>query len=99
MEKGAIKYIQKILVRFFSGLDLQLGLILLGLVTIGFITFLSASQNTPVRIGDELRNLALSFAVMWIVSRIPPKMVRDSCCLDLWDWYSAINCSCSLWFN
>jgi rod shape determining protein RodA len=76
VEKGAIKYIQKILVRFFSGLDLQLGLILLGLVTIGFITFLSASQNTPVRIGDELRNLALSFAVMWIVSRIPPRWLE-----------------------
>ena len=76
MEKSAIKYIRKIFVGFFSGLDGQLGLILLGLVVIGFITFLSASQNTPVRIGDELRNLFLSFAVMWIVSRIPPKWLE-----------------------
>ena len=76
MEKSAIKYIQKLVIRFFSGLDYQLGLILLGLVTVGFITFLSASQNTPVKIGDELRNLALSFAVMWIVSRIPPRWLE-----------------------
>ena len=76
MEKSAIKYIQKIFIGFFSGLDRQLGLILLSLVAIGFITFLSASQNTPVKIGDEVRNLLLSFAVMWIVSRIPPKWLE-----------------------
>ena len=76
MEKSAIKYIRKLVIRFFSGLDYQLGLILLGLVTVGFITFLSASQNTPVKIGDELRNLALSFTVMWIVSRIPPRWLE-----------------------
>ena len=76
MEKSAIKYIQKIFNQFFSGLDRQLGLILLSLVAIGFVTFLSASQNTPVKIGDEVRNLALSFAVLWIVSRIPPKWLE-----------------------
>jgi rod shape determining protein RodA len=76
VEKSAVKYIQKIVVGFFSGLDRQLGLILLGLVAIGFVTFLSASQNTPVKIGDEVRNLLLSFAVMWIVSRIPPKWLE-----------------------
>lgn len=42
----------------------------------GFCTFLSASQGTPVSIEDELRNLALSFVVMWIVSRIPPKWLE-----------------------
>jgi len=61
---------------FFAGLDRQLGLILLGLAAVGFFTFLSASQNTPVLITDELRNLALSFVVMWIVSRIPPKWLE-----------------------
>nr|WP_216861678.1 rod shape-determining protein RodA [Polynucleobacter sp. AP-Feld-500C-C5] len=53
-----------------------MGFILLGLAAVGFFTFLSASQNTPVQIGDELRNLALSFVVMWIVSRIPPKWLE-----------------------
>jgi rod shape determining protein RodA len=76
MEKSAISKVKKLFLSIFSGLDRQLGLILLGLAGIGFITFLSASQNTPVRFEDELRNLALSFVVMWIVSRIPPKWLE-----------------------
>ena len=78
MEKSAINKVKKIFLSVFSGLDRQLGLILLGLATIGFITFLSASQNTPVRFEDELRNLALSFVVMWVVSRIPPKWLETA---------------------
>jgi rod shape determining protein RodA len=76
VEKSAIKKIKVIFYGLFSGLDRQLGLILLGLAAAGFFTFLSSSQNTPVLIADELRNLALSFAVMWIVSRIPPKWLE-----------------------
>jgi rod shape determining protein RodA len=78
MEKSAINKVKKIFFGIFSGLDRQLGLILLGLATVGFITFLSASQNTPVRFEDEFRNLALSFIVMWIVSRIPPKWLETA---------------------
>ena len=76
MEKSPIRKIRKALYSIFSGLDRQLGLILLGLAAVGFFTFLSASQNTPVLIEDELRNLALSFVVMWCVSRIPPKWLE-----------------------
>ena len=76
MEKSSVKKIKSIFYGLFSGLDRQLGLILLGLAATGFFTFLSSSQNTPVLITDELRNLALSFVVMWIVSRIPPKWLE-----------------------
>jgi rod shape determining protein RodA len=76
MEKSSVKKIKSIFYGLFSGLDRQLGLILLGLAATGFFTFLSSSQNTPVLIADELRNLALSFVVMWIVSRIPPKWLE-----------------------
>jgi rod shape determining protein RodA len=76
MEKSAITKIKVIFYGLFSGLDRQLGLILLGLAATGFFTFLSSSQNTPVVIADELRNLVLSFVVMWIVSRIPPKWLE-----------------------
>ncbi len=78
MEKSAIKKAKKLFFSIFSGLDRQLGLILLGLAAVGFITFLSASQNTPVRFEDELRNLALSFVVMWLVSRVPPKWLETA---------------------
>ena len=76
MEKSSVKKFKGLFYGLFSGLDRQLGLILLGLSAIGFFTFLSSSQNTPVLIADELRNLALSFVVMWIVSRIPPKWLE-----------------------
>jgi len=76
VEKSPLKKIRAFLSLFTSGLDKRLGLILLGLAIVGFCTFLSASQATPVSIEDELRNLALSFVVMWIVSRIPPKWLE-----------------------
>ena len=76
MEKSPLKKIQTLFFSFFAGLDRQLGFILLGLAVVGFFIFISASQNTPVQIADELRNLALSFAVMWLVSRIPPKWLE-----------------------
>jgi len=76
MEKSPLIKVKGFFFGIFAGLDRQLGLILLGLAAVGFFTFLSASQNTPVQIADELRNLALSFLVMWIVSRIPPKWLE-----------------------
>ena len=76
MEKSPLIKVKGFFFNIFAGLDRQLGLILLGLSAVGFFTFLSASQNTPVQIADELRNLALSFLVMWIVSRIPPKWLE-----------------------
>ena len=76
MEKSPLIKIKSFFFGIFSGLDRQLGHILLGLAAIGFFTFLSSSQNTPVQITDELRNLALSFVVMWLVSRIPPKWLE-----------------------
>lgn len=76
MEKSPLIKAKGFFFGIFTGLDRQLGLILLGLAAVGFFTFLSASQNTPVQIADELRNLALSFAVMWVVSRIPPKWLE-----------------------
>ena len=76
MEKSPLIKVRRLLFGIFAGLDRQLGFILLGLAAVGFFTFLSASQNTPVQIADELRNLALSFVVMWLVSRIPPKWLE-----------------------
>ena len=76
MDKSPLIRVKGFFLGIFAGLDRQLGLILLGLAVVGFFTFLSASQNTPVQIADELRNLALSFVVMWIVSRIPPKWLE-----------------------
>jgi len=73
MEKGPLK---KWFGQLFFGFDRQLGLIFLGLAAIGFITFLSAGENTAVRIEDEIRNFVLAFILMWLVSWIPPKWLE-----------------------
>jgi len=76
MEKSPLTKVKEFFFSIFAGLDRQLGFILIGLAAVGFFTFLSASQNTPIQIADEIRNLALSFVVMWLVSRIPPKWLE-----------------------
>ena len=75
MEKGAIK---KRIFQFFSGLDPRLGFIFLGIAILSSVTFLSASQNTPVLLADQIRNLVLAFLVMWAVSYIPPKWLETA---------------------
>ena len=62
----------------WSGLDKTLGLIVLGLVAISMVTFISASSSTPVKFIDQLRNLALAYSVMLLVSKIPPKWLEKS---------------------
>jgi len=62
----------------WSGLDKTLGLIVLALVAISIITFISATSGTHVKLVDQARNLVLSFGVMLIVSRIPPKWLEKS---------------------
>lgn len=62
----------------WSGLDKTLGFIVLGLVAISMITFISASSGTPVKFIDQLRNLALAYSVMLLVSKIPPKWLEKS---------------------
>ena len=62
----------------WSGFDKTLGLIVLGLALISIVTFISASSGTPIQLVDQLRNLLLSYSVMWLVSRVPPKWLQRS---------------------
>ena len=60
----------------WSGLDPSLGLLLLGLVIVGNITFLSASAGTVVTWIEQLRNLLMAYSILWVTSRIPPKWLE-----------------------
>lgn len=60
----------------WAGLDPELGLLLLGLVIVSSVTFLSASAGTVVTWVEQARNLFMSFAILWITSRIPPKWLE-----------------------
>jgi rod shape determining protein RodA len=62
----------------WRGLDKTLGLIVLALVAISIVTFISATSGTHVKFVDQARNLIVSFGVMLIVSRIPPKWLEKS---------------------
>ena len=62
----------------WSGFDKTLGLIVLGLAFISIVTFISASSGTPIQLFDQIRNLLLSYSVMWLVSRVPPKWLQRS---------------------
>lgn len=57
----------------WAGFDPTLGLLLLGLIIVGNITFLSASSGTVVTWVEQGRNLLMAFSILWISSRIPPK--------------------------
>lgn len=75
MEKRSVK---QYLSHIWIGLDPTLALLLLGLVVVGNITFLSASSGTVVSWVDQLRNLSMAFAILWVTSRIPPKWLEKA---------------------
>ena len=47
-------------------------------VTFSCVTMYSASYETPDRLVDHLRNLAISFAVMWAVTNLSPTTMMRS---------------------
>jgi rod shape determining protein RodA len=54
---------------FDGGLALILSLIM----GLGLVTLYSAGFDFPGRVEDQLRNLAISFVVMWVIANIPPQ--------------------------
>ena len=55
-----------------SGFDAPLAAALLWLVAIGCVVLFSALQGQHVPFADHLRNLALGFAVLFLVAQVPP---------------------------
>ena len=47
-------------------------------VTISCVTMYSAAYETPHRLADHLRNVAISFLVMWAVANLSPTMMMRS---------------------
>lgn len=63
--------------RLFTGLDVPLILIVLLLVCTGLVTLYSASIDVPSRVLDQIRNVFLTFGLMWAISTVPPqKLMR-----------------------
>jgi rod shape determining protein RodA len=58
--------------RMFAGFDRPLALIVFLLLCVGIVTLYSASLDMPGRVEDQLRNIMLTFGLMWILANIPP---------------------------
>lgn len=58
--------------RMFAGFDKPLALIVFLLLCVGIVTLYSASLDVPGRVEDQLRNIMLTFGLMWILSNVPP---------------------------
>lgn len=57
----------------FGQFDPALGAIVAVLVAIGLTVQFSATYETPGRFYDQIRNIGIGFAVLWVAARIPPQ--------------------------
>ncbi|MEB0139939.1 MULTISPECIES: rod shape-determining protein RodA [unclassified Undibacterium] len=53
--------------------DAPLAILIFLILSLGIITLYSAGIDFPGRIEDQLRNIVVSFIIMWIVANIPPQ--------------------------
>ena len=58
--------------RMFAGFDRPLALIVFLLLCVGIVTLYSASLDVPGRVEDQLRNIMLTFVLMWALANVPP---------------------------
>ncbi|TMS56988.1 rod shape-determining protein RodA [Imbroritus primus] len=56
---------------WFTGFDKPLALVVFLLFGMGIVALYSASIDMPGRLEDQLRNILLSFAVMWLIANLP----------------------------
>jgi rod shape determining protein RodA len=53
--------------------DAQLSLIVFLIMSVGIITLYSAGIDFPGRVEDQMRNILVSFVIMWIAANVPPQ--------------------------
>ncbi|MET0266726.1 MAG: rod shape-determining protein RodA [Duganella sp.] len=58
---------------YFAVFDIPLTIIIVALLTVSMITLYSASIGIPGKMEDQVRNILLSFLVMWVVANISPQ--------------------------
>jgi len=59
--------------RLFVGFDKPLALFVFLLLSVGIVTLYSASLDVPGRVEDQLRNILLTFVLMWAIANVPPQ--------------------------
>jgi rod shape determining protein RodA len=61
--------------KLFVGFDRPLALTVFLLLCVGIVTLYSASIDVPGRVEDQVRNIVLTFVLMWGLSTIPPNTI------------------------
>ncbi|PMS20141.1 rod shape-determining protein RodA [Trinickia dabaoshanensis] len=59
--------------KMFIGFDRPLALTVFLLLCVGIVTLYSASIDVPGRVEDQLRNILITFVLMWVLATIPPQ--------------------------
>ncbi|RJG04492.1 rod shape-determining protein RodA [Noviherbaspirillum sedimenti] len=59
--------------RYFAVFDVSLTLIVFMILAVSTVTMVSAGMGFPGRMEDHVRNILLSFLLMWIAALIPPQ--------------------------
>jgi rod shape determining protein RodA len=57
--------------KLFVGFDKALALIVFLLLCVGIVTLYSASIDVPGRVDEQLRNIVLTFVLMWGIANVP----------------------------
>ncbi len=60
---------------YFTVFDGPLSLIVFLILSLSIVTMYSAGYDFPGRIEDHLRNILISFVVMWIAAIVPPQVL------------------------
>ena len=74
--------------RMFAGFDKPLALVAFLLLCVGIATLYSASIDVPGRVEDQLRNIMLTFVLMWILANVPPPTPSNAS-----EWEAVHRCS------
>lgn len=59
--------------RYFAVFDGPLAILIFLIMSCGIVTLYSAGYDFPGRVEDQLRNIVVSFFVMWIAASVPPQ--------------------------
>jgi len=58
---------------YLTAFDGPLTLIVFLILATGIVTLYSAGIDFPGRVEDQLRNILVSFIIMWIAANVPPQ--------------------------
>jgi rod shape determining protein RodA len=75
--------------RLFIGFDKPLALFVFLLLSVGIVTLYSASIDMPGRVEDQLRNILLTFVLMWAIANVPPQTLMR-CAVPLYTFGVAL---------